>query len=104
MAYLSRRLFIGGSAGTAAAAGAAILVGSPGGGVIPSAAGSLIDSTAVDASSGADADDVSDAAVMMYVRDASAGELVFLDDESETVVTDRKLVAQLARVQKKAKV
>jgi hypothetical protein len=80
MSGVTRRLALGGSA---ASAGLAVVGGR----------------AALDA---ADLDAVAERTPMIYVRDPKAGTVVFLHEDSETVITDRQLAAGIAQTQKKA--
>jgi hypothetical protein len=96
MARLSRRLFLGSTAG--AAAGAALLATQ----TLPSSAATKPDGTTLPTDNPTDTDDISGVGTMFYVRDAAAGEVVIMHDHHETVVKDRKLVASLARATRRA--
>jgi hypothetical protein len=84
MSDLSRRSFLAGSAGVAA--GATVL----GGAVAPALAGASV-------SAGAAAAGGSPDGVLVYVRDAAAGDVVMMADQASTSVTDPALVAAVAR-------
>jgi predicted signal transduction protein with EAL and GGDEF domain len=79
MSGVTRRLVLGGSAASVGLA------------VVSRAAA---DSEYVDA--------VADSNPMIYVRDAKAGTVVFLHEDSETTITDRRLVAGIDRAQRNA--
>ena len=87
MTDLSRRSFLAGSAGVAA--GATVL----GGAVSPALAGATGVGSASSSSAGADLAH----GVVVYVRDAAAGDVVVMADQASTQVTDPALVAAVAR-------
>jgi hypothetical protein len=80
MSGVTRRLVLGASAASA--------------GLVVAGGGAAADD--------ADLDAVEEPTPMIYVRDAKAGAVVFLHEDSETVVTDRQLAAGIAQTQKQA--
>ena len=101
---LSRRLFIGSSAGAAAAA--TVLVTQGLGGSSSAASGSDADANSTTGGNPAidNDDDITGVGTMLYVRNAEAGEVVIMKDHQETVVVDRKLVAAVARATRNGKI
>jgi hypothetical protein len=97
---LSRRLFIGSSAGAAAAATVLVTQGLSGG---STAAADVQGNTGGSTATETD-DDITGVGTMIHVRNADAGEVVIMKDHQETVVVDRKLVAAIARATRNGKI
>ena len=87
MSDMSRRTVLRGAGAAAAVAAAAVVV--PGGATAMAAAQSGDGSVQGDAVTGE---------VVVYVRDASTGEITVMSGDREVVVTDRRLAQRLARL------